>query len=281
MADASAAPPWQRILLATEHTTFDVGAERLALELARRGNGKLAVVLPIEANLEILSELPLEAARLDDEAAGRRRDLLAAARAAGVDASVSVREEGELWRAIVAQASDAKADLVVIRRRGHRGFIAQYAFGESARAVAARAPCDVLVVPRAATYWTRAVVAAVDAARATERVAATAARVAAWSGLPLHVVSVAAGTASDARDAAEGALRRAAGAIAPLGLRAETMLRVGKAEQEIPAVVRDLGADLVVVGHRSSRDLFHLRRLGATAHGVIARTGTAVLVART
>ena len=45
-------PPFTRILLATEHTEFDVGAERVALELARRCGVPLAAVLPIVTNPE-------------------------------------------------------------------------------------------------------------------------------------------------------------------------------------------------------------------------------------
>ena len=63
-----------RLLLATEHTEFDVGAERVALALARRHGLPLAAVLPIVSNVEYESVAPGAVARVeadDDRRRGR------------------------------------------------------------------------------------------------------------------------------------------------------------------------------------------------------------------
>ena len=44
--------PFEKILLATEHTEFDSGSERVAIEMARRCNLPLSVVVPVVTNPE-------------------------------------------------------------------------------------------------------------------------------------------------------------------------------------------------------------------------------------
>lgn len=46
------APPFTRLLLASEHTDFDRGAEALAFALAQRCGLPLAAVLPVTSNPE-------------------------------------------------------------------------------------------------------------------------------------------------------------------------------------------------------------------------------------
>ena len=61
-------PPFARLLLATEHTEFDAGAETLALAMARRCGLPLVAVLPVVSNPEFEVAAPQRAIQADAEA---------------------------------------------------------------------------------------------------------------------------------------------------------------------------------------------------------------------
>ncbi len=280
MIDADS--PWLRILLATEHTAFDVGAERVGLALAARGRLPLVAMVPLVTNAALVAEAPALAARVDEEAATRRAELLRMAASAGVSIDVRVGSDADPWRAIVAGAADTRADLVIIRRRGHRGFLARMMVGELAASVAAHAPCDVLMVPRAGELWRSAVLAAVDDAPTASRVAAAAAGVARAFALPLQLVCVAAEASDAAAARAQETLRRAIDALARDGHAAEGRVRVGRAlDGEIVAAATERGADLIVVGRHGASGALRRAVLGSTAQQVVGLAGCPVLVVKT
>ncbi len=171
--------PHSRLLLATEHTEFDTGAERIALELARRRGVPLAAVVPIVSNIEYESVAPGLVARMEEDVHARLVALQDEAARAGVSLDVRVRRGEEPWREIVAEATARGADLIVIRRRGKRSFLANLMIGELVGKVATSAPCDVLMVPRAAPLTGRRVLAGVDGTPVGPQVARAAAQVAA------------------------------------------------------------------------------------------------------
>ena len=182
--------PYARLLLATEHTEFDTGAEQVALDLARRRGVPLAAVVPIVSNVEYESVAPELVARVEEGVRARVDALRDAAARAGVDLDLRVRRGAEPWREIVAEATERSADLLVVRRRGKQSFLANLMVGEMVGKVATAAPCSVLMVPRAARVWTRRVLAGIDGTHAGTEVARTAARMAAAAGLPLTLLSV-------------------------------------------------------------------------------------------
>jgi hypothetical protein len=278
---SNAARPWQRILLATEHTEFDVGAERLAIALGRQTPNPLDIVVPMVLNDELVAEAPELAERFDAEASARRSELLRAAEESGMQVRVRVRGNADLSQAIVEHARDTHPDLLVIRRRGRRSFLARVMIGEMSGNVASTAPCDVLMVPRACKPWRGAVLAAVDGSPTALHVAATAARVARASALPLHLVSVAPDSADDAVGHARDALRRAIDGLAREGDAADGRIRVGRPQDEIVAAAIDCGADLVVVGRRGSSGALRRAVLGSTAQKVVELAGCPVLVVKT
>ncbi len=199
--------PYTRILLATEHTEFDAGAERVAFELARHCGAPLAGVLPLVTNTEYEVVAPELAAQAEARAFARLGQVRAAAAAAGVALDLRVRQGEDAAREIVAEAERGAADLIVARRRGRQGFLAKLRVGEMVTRVATEAPCDVLLVPRAARMWSRRVLVAVDASPAAERVAETAARIAARCALPLTVATVTAHDGAAERGGGRGRRR--------------------------------------------------------------------------
>lgn len=263
--------PFQRLLLATEHTDQDRGAEALALALAAHCRLPLAGVLPLARNTELEMAAPQVAARLDAAAALARAEIEAAARAAGVDITLQVRRGPEISEEIVAAARERAADLLVIRRRGRRSLLANLLVGEMVGKVVAHAPCSVLIAPTQARMWQRGVLAGVDPQAPDRAALATAAALAAECGLPLTLVCVADGAA--ARAAAEPVLAQALASVR--GARGE--VREGRVHDALIAAAAEHGADLIVIGRHGPVRLGRAW-IGGTAQKVIGLAECPVLV---
>jgi hypothetical protein len=189
------APSFSRILLASEHTEFDTGAEAVALALARHGATPLSAVLPVLSNAEFETAAPQLAERADELAATRREAIQALAQAAGVPLTLRVRRGDEPFAEIVQAARELPADLIVLRRRGQRSFLANLLVGEMVGKVLAHAPCSVLLAPRGARLWRHRVLVALDPLVPDAALLDQAALLAAAHGLPLQVLCVASGEA--------------------------------------------------------------------------------------
>lgn len=267
--------PFRRLLLATEHSEQDEGAEALAFALAARDGGALAAVMPLTSNPELESAAPEVAAKLDAEAARRREDLDACARRAGVVLSTTVRHGPEPYEEIVAAAREAAADLLVIRRRGRRGLLANLLVGEMVSKVVAHAPCSVLIAPRGACRWQRGVLVGVDPRASDPEALSRAAALAAEGRLPLTLVSVAesAATRTDAEQTLAAALLQARA----LHDRVAGEVRVGRAHQALIDAAREHGADLIVVARLGGAGLARAW-IGGTTQKVIGLADCPVLV---
>ena len=267
---------FNRPMLATEHTEFDTGAETLALGLAARCGLPLAVLLPLVSNSEYEALAPELATRTESEAAAKLAELKALAAQAGVTIETRVRRGPEAYLEIVDGAREHGADLIIIRRRGKRGLLANLLIGEMVRNVVAHSPCSVLVVPRGARMWSRRVLVAVDPHTTDMSPVAHAAAVAAECGLPLAVVCVTP-PAADAMQLAEKALQQAWSAARGAGVPVDAMVRIGRPHEQIVATARELGADLLVIGRRGD-DSLSRAWLGGVAQKVIGLSELPVLV---
>jgi nucleotide-binding universal stress UspA family protein len=241
--------PYARLLLATEGTEFDVGAERVAIEMAATWALPLRAIIPVVSNPEFETVAPQLAKRAEAEAAARLGRLRDTASEKGIDLTGSVRL-GELpYREIVDEARKREADLIVLRRRGKRSFVANLLVGTMVHTVIGHSPCDVLIVPRAARMWTRRILLATDgsvhSARATEAAAAVAVRCA----LPVSVVCALAHPHDD-RAKASATVEAAAAIIRAKGVQADGRIVEGSPHEEILRVGREVHADLIVVGRR-------------------------------
>ncbi|HQT25454.1 MAG TPA: universal stress protein [Burkholderiales bacterium] len=231
--------PFSNILLATEHTEFDAGSERVAFELARRCGLALSIVVPVLTNPEF--EVSALVDKAEQEIASRIEELRKVAVEKGVSIDVHARRGESPAREIVSEAEERKADLVVIRRRGRRSFLAKLLVGEMVSQVVEDSPCSVLMVPRAAQMWSRGILAAVSGGE-DGKVAAIAATIALECDLPLQVLCVARNEAS--RDEAERVVSLNVNVASNLGVKAQGMVLMGRPCDGI------LGgdADLIVIG---------------------------------
>lgn len=266
---------FSRLLLATEHGEFDAGAEALAFEMARRCGLPLAGVLPIVGNPEYEVVAPELAARADAEAAARREKVEALAQRHAVTLDLRARHGLEPYVEIVEEARERAADLIVIRRRGRRGFLANLLVGDMVSKVIAHAPCSVLVAPRGAKMWTRRVLVGIDPQAPDVALLAAAAGVAVECGLPLHVLCVVAGEAD--RAAGLSALEALLLQGRSLGATCDGTVRLGRPHQELIAAAQATGADLLVVGRHAGTVLTRAW-IGGTAQKVIGLAECPVLV---
>jgi len=264
--------PFVRPLLATEHTEFDQGAETIAFAIAARCGLALAGVMPMVSNAEYEAAAPQLAARADAEAGARADAVEAAAAQRGVPLALRVRRGSEPYQEIVAEAREVGADLIVARRRGRRGFLANLMFGEMVGKVVAHAPCSVLLCPRAAVMWQRRVLVGVDPQQPAGATVALAARIAAECGIGLQIVAVAADAASAAPVLAE-----AEAGARPWLADVRTEVRGGRPHEGLIAAAADCGADLIVVG-RHGPGLAGRAWIGGTAQKVVGLARCPVLI---
>lgn len=267
--------PFDRLLLATEHGEFDTGAEALGLAMAQRCQLPLPTVIPLISNPEYEALAPQIAARAELEAGRRIGDLRAMAQAQGVAIDLHLRRGEEPYQEIIAEARRQASDLIIIRRRGRRGFLANLLVGEMVTKVVAHAPCHVLIVPRQATMWSRKVLAAVEPTALGQAVAALAGAVAQACNLPLHLVTVVHSPGEQAQALravelmAEGVRQRVR------DVAVETC--VGVPYDQVLAAARRAGADLIVLASHGNR---HLGRalVGGVAQKVMGLSDVPVLV---
>ena len=264
-----------RLLLATECSEFDAGAEKMAFAMAQRCQLPLTTLLPLVSNPEYESLAPQLAARAEQEAALKIAKLREQANSAKVAIELRVRRGEEPYLEIVEEARSQNSEMIIIRRRGKRGLLANLLVGEMVSKVVAHAPCHVLIVPREAAMWNKRVLVAVDPSEDGRQIVAVATGVAAQCGLPLHVVSVA---------AAEGLRAQAKAFVASLveqaerdGVSAQGEVRIGKPYTEILAGRDASASDLIVMGSRSDRKIGRAL-VGGVAQKVMGLSEHPVLV---
>jgi nucleotide-binding universal stress UspA family protein len=273
--------PFLRPLLATEHTEHDDGAERVAFALAARCNLGLRVVMPVTSNPEYEAIAPLLAAQIEREAAIKLDAIRVQAETAGVAVETCARRGEEPWHEIVGETRVSGADLLITRRRGRRGMLANLLVGEMVTKVAGHAPCSVLMVPEAAQIWSKRVLAAIDGSPVSVGVARVAAGVAAACGLPLTLLSVQLNSGDEIdeqwlRKAQEQALARIR--VDHPQLAVECRVAVSRSHHEgILTESARAEADLLVLGKRGNTAL-EREMLGRTASRVTGLSEGAVLL---
>jgi nucleotide-binding universal stress UspA family protein len=275
---ATVSRSFDRILLATEGTEFDVGAERVAIELAAKYGLPLLAVVPVVSNPEFEIVAPQLAEKAEAEAVAHLDKLRPVATARGVELLGSVRPGEAPYEEIVAEARERNADLIVLRRRGKRGYVANLLIGAMVHTVIGHAPCDVLIVPRAAQLWSRGILLATDGSSHSDRAVEAAASVAVRCGLPVTVVSVLVHPQED-KSTASAIVERARATLQAAGARATGRVASGRPHEAILDVGREVGADLIVLGRRGIGGVERLM-LGSTSERVAGYADCPVLVVR-
>jgi hypothetical protein len=268
---------WRRILLATDGSEYSEGAVRVATALARRNDAKLFIAGIAVYNPEYATTVPgLEQAALQQ---ARHNVASAEEAAAGTDHVVSVTEAEDPWRGIVDAASEDRADVIVMGRRGRRG-LARAMVGDATARVIGHAPCSVLVAPRGAQAPAKGILVATDGSRHGDAAARLAGDLAlAWQ-LPLTIVSAVLPSHNEQRRReAVGAIDRVKASLAGQPVQLTGIVAEGRPEQVILDQARKADADLIVVGTHGRTGLDRIL-MGSVAERVIGFAECPVLAVK-
>ena len=268
---------FERVLLVTDGEEFSGGAERVAIALAKRCAATLWAAMPVLTNPEYEALAPAAVDQAESAAAAALERVRQEAQREGLACETRVLRGEEPYEDVVDEAHARRADVIVIRRRGRKSFLASVLVGEMVTRVIAHAPCAVLTVPRAADAPARGVLVGVDGSPAADAAAVSAAALARHCALPLAVVAV--HEAATPPGEAAKTLERVAALLAAEGIEPACRLETGKPSQGILHAAAETGADLIVLGSHGRSGLRHAV-IGSTVERVIGGAGCAVLVVK-
>ncbi|MFN4148599.1 MAG: TSUP family transporter [Rhodocyclaceae bacterium] len=266
-----------RLLVATDGSDYSSGALATADDLARATGAELLVVSVAVVNPEYATAVPeLRATALAnaETAASAGLAMVAADRRNRL-----VVEADDPYRGIIEAAEEARADLIIIGRRGKRG-LARDLIGDATAKVVGHASCPVLVCPRGARLTDGPILAATDGSRQGEAATWYAAKLAERLGRLLIVVSAVLPTQTEERRReAVAAVERVKAALKDGPLAVKGVVDTGRPEQVIVAQARHENAALIVIGTHGRTGLDRLL-MGSVAERVIGFADRPVLAVR-
>jgi nucleotide-binding universal stress UspA family protein len=266
----------EKLLVATDRSTFSEGAVREAANFAKRCSSKLYVMSVIETNPEYESIGAEFLAKEEQEALHYLLSIKKDAEEQKLTCEVILRRGDSPATAIVREAAEKKADMIIIGRRGRTG-LAKVLMGSSAAKVIGHAPCNVLVVPRAAKVECRNVLVATDGSSQALAAVAEAIEIAKRCGS--HLIALSAALTEEETEEAKVFVGEAAQMAKKAGVSMETITPIGKPQEAIAEAASGRGVDLIVVGAYGKTGLKKLL-MGSATEKVIGRAGCAVLVVK-
>ncbi len=266
----------ETLLVATDRSSFSEGALREATNVAKRCSSKLCIMTVIETNPEYETIGAEYLQKEEEEALEYLLSLKKEAEAEIRSCEVVIRRGDSPSNLIVREAKEKKADMVVIGRRGRKG-LAKVLMGSSAAKVIGNAPCNVLVVPRAARIEYRNILVATDGSEHAEAAVSEAIAIAKSCGSRLIVL--AAGLTEEEREEAKVYAAEASDMARKAGVTAETMTPTGRPHDVITETAGGRAVDLIVIGAYGRSGLRKLL-MGSTTEKVVGLAGCAVLIVK-
>jgi SulP family sulfate permease len=249
----------QRLMLATDGSEFSQAA---AGHRHRAGES-------FGVTLDVMTSVP--AAEEDEVARARLAVATRAALLAGVDTEEIVRHGKLPVREVIAAATAADANILIVGRRPPRGDLKERMVGDVAVQIIAQAHCHVLIAGWQSQMWSRRILLASDGSTDSDRVAEITAQIAKITRTPVTLIATVASAGLRAR--AEEDLALKAGRMRIEGIECATLVVEGPAEKAIAETATQLEADLVVTGYQQA--------LGrGIPEQLIGRLGCAVLLVR-
>ena len=285
----------ERLLLATDGSEFSEGAIREAIQLARRCGSKLTAIQVIETNPEFEATAPAVLEKREREVRSHLATVQERARKEGVACEIAVHEGEDSYKYIVDEAVAQKSTMIVMGRRGRKGF-RRLVLGSTTAWTIGHSPCSVMVVPRAADVEFKSIVVATDGSRWSSAAASEAIGIAKRNNAKLTAVAVVPAElamptdidfATIAREKladqemqnAEKNAKAVKEAAQKEGVNAQAFVMSGKPADAVMEIAKDQQADLVIVGSHGRTGLDRLL-MGSVAERVILLSACAVLVAK-
>lgn len=270
----------KQILLATDGSEYSAGAQKVAIELAKRCHGDLHImsIMLTTQDLEGVGTKHMREER-EKEVQARLDRAAQAALDQGVASTTHLVFGEHPQNEIVTTAAELNADLVVMGRRGTRG-LARSMVGHATAYVAGHAPCNVLVVPRTAEVWSKRILFATDGSVHSAAAGDAAISVAKQCGLPVTVVSATTSSHSEERRAeAQASIDRKLARMGEAGLQCNGIVAEGRPDEVVIETAAKEGADLIVVGSHGRTGLMRLV-LGSISERIMDQAQCPVMVAK-
>lgn len=271
----------KRILFATDGSEYSMGAQRAAIALTKRCHGELHImsIMLTTQDLEGVGTQNMRQER-EKEVQARLDKAAQAALAEGVNCTTHLVYGENPQHEIVNTAAEINADLAVLGRRGVRG-LARSMVGHATAYVAGNAPCNVLVVPRAAEIWQKRILLATDGSEFSHAAGETALAVAKQCGLPVTVVSATTRSHSDERKAeAKNSVDRKVAMMREAGIQCTGVVAEGRPDEVVIETTAKEEADLIIVGSHGRSGLLEKVLIGSVSERVLGDASCPVLVVR-
>jgi hypothetical protein len=285
----------EKILLSTDGSEHSEGAVREAIKLAKKCGSKLTILSVIDTNPEFDTLAPQIVEKKAKEVRLNLEALQARAKNEGVDCGTAVREGEDSYKYIVDEAVKNKSSMIVMGRRGRTG-LKRLMMGSVTARVIGHAPCNVLVVPRAAQLGFTNIVVATDGSKHSVAAASEAIGLAKRNGSALTVLSVVPSDidtpvdigftvnqqeliAEKEMQEAEKNARSVKEAAQNEGVAVKAFIMSGKPADAIIEIAKERRADLIVLGSHGRTGLERLL-MGSVAERVIVLATCPVLVVK-
>jgi hypothetical protein len=285
----------ENILLSTDGSEYSEGAIREAIKLAKKCSSKLKVLSVIDTNPEFDALAPQ---LMEKKEKGARQNLdavQARARQEGVDCDTIVHEGEEPYKYIVDEAIKSKSTMIVMGRRGRTG-LKRLMMGSVTARVIGHAPCNVLVVPKAAQLEFKNIVVATDGSKYSVAAASEALGLAKRNGSALTIISVVPSELLTPTDIdftitqrehiaekemheAEKSAKAVKEAAQKEGVSVRAFVLSGRPADAIIETAQEKKADLIVLGSHGRTGVERLL-MGSVAERVIVLASCPVLVVK-
>jgi nucleotide-binding universal stress UspA family protein len=212
----------------------------------------------------------------EEEASAYIKSIKARAEKEGVSCETILHESMDAAQAIVDEATEKKADMIVIGRRGRKG-VAKALMGETAAKVITHAPCKVLVVPKVAQIQYKNILVATDGLTQAKAAVSEAIAIAKRTGS--HLIALSAMRDESERAMATKFANEAAEMAKKEGVSAEAVTPVGRSFNVILETAGGRGVDLIVMGTYGKTGVKKLL-MGSATEKVIGNAGCGVLVVK-
>jgi nucleotide-binding universal stress UspA family protein len=270
----------KHVLFATDGSEFSEGAQQIALRVVKRWDAQLTA-MTIVLTMDDLESVGVQDLRKQQEreAQARLDAVVAAAQAEGLSCETELRYGREPHQEIITTAAEQNVDMIVLGRRGRRG-LARFFVGHATAQVAGRAHCNVLVVPRAAEFWSKRILLATDGSEFSQRATDVAVQIAGQCKLPVTVVSSTLHSHSAERKAeAQATVDQVIATLDKAGVSCEGLCPEGRADRVVVETAANRDADLIVVGSHGRTGLVRMW-LGSISERIIGQATCPILVAR-
>jgi nucleotide-binding universal stress UspA family protein len=266
-----------RLLLATDRSVFSQGAEREAVDFAKKCSSRLCVMSVLETNPEYETIGASVYQKEEEEATKYLESVKARAWQEGIFHCEAVLRYGEEpCQCIIDEALERNVDMIIIGRRGRRGLM-KVLMGQVAAKVISHAPCKVLVVPRAARIECRNVLVATDGSVHSTAAVTEAIGIAKRCGS--NIIAISSAYSERELEEAKANVKQVAEMAQKEGIPVEALTPIGRSHDVIVETAGGRGVDLIVMGTYGKTGLKKLL-MGSSTEKVVGHASCAVLVVR-